>query len=524
MTSQAATAKSTATDKDSTVKLSPEEAAIQAQLDAIFGTPKKLTAEEQKQVDALSAQIDTLIEGAGEKGLTAAQEKTLDGLVAQIDTLYGVKSYDSLTDAEKKQADALFEKLIQETGGDATEVELVNPETEALFKQLDDIFGTPKELNAEQQKQADAIDAQITKLFEDAGDKELSKEDEAKLAELETQLDTLYGVKSYASLTDEQKKTVDDIYKKLDATEGVEGEDGMTVDAETEALFKQLDDIFGTPKELNADEQKQADAIDAQITKLFEDAGDKELSKEDEAKLAELETQLDTLYGVKSYASLTDEQKKTVDGIYEKLDAKEGGEFGGEIAVDAETEALFKQLDDILGTPKELSADEQKQADGIDAQITKLFEDAGDKELSKEDEAKLAELETQLDTLYGVKSYASLTDEQKKTVDGIYEKLDAKEENDFGGELVSFEGLEFLSGENNGETGTFEFDMNDSSNWAEAFTGTFDDMMGDMGFGGTDAFASAFGGEANSGFGNFGADLQLTGQADTMPAMDFFSM
>ena len=420
MTSQAATAKSTATDKDSTVKLSPEEAAIQAQLDAIFGTPKKLTAEEQKQVDALSTQIDTLIEGAGEKGLTAAQEKTLDGLVAQIDTLYGVKSYDSLTDAEKKQADALFEKLIQETGGDATEVELVNPETEALFKQLDDIFGTPKELNAEQQKQADAIDAQITKLFEDAGDKELSKEDEAKLAELETQLDTLYGVKSYASLTDEQKKTVDEIYKKLDATEGVEGEDGMAVDAETEALFKQLDDIFGTPKELNAEEQKQAD--------------------------------------------------------------------------------------------------------GIDAQITKLFEDAGDKELSKEDEAKLAELETQLDTLYGVKSYASLTDEQKKTVDGIYEKLDAKEENDFGGELVSFEGLEFLSGENNGETGAFEFGMNDSSNWADAFTGTFDDMMGDMGFGGTDAFASAFGGEANSGFGNFGDDLQLTGQADAMPAMDFFSM
>lgn len=411
---------------DANLQSETDLTAIEEQLDAIFGKPKELNAEEQKQVDALNNQIDQLLDSSEDKDLTADQEKELDGLLQQIDTLYGVKSYDNLTDAEKTQADALFEKLDEIEGEDEAEfeeedsLETVNPEVEALYGQLDAIFGTPKELNAEEQKQADAIDAQITKLFEDAGDKELSEADEAKLVELETQLDTLYGVKSYGSLTDEEKKSVDEIYSKIEEAEGSESEDGFTVDAETEALFKQLDDIFGTPKELNAEEQQQADAIDAQLTKLFEDAGDKELSEADEAKLVELETQLDALYGVKSYASLTDEEKKAVDDIFEKLDAKEEGAF----------------------------ADDD--------------------------------------------------------------------------ELVSFEGFESL--DDDGENGEFNFGEDDSEGGTYDFMSMFEGW-GEMSEGESGESDSEFGDDTDSfgSFEGFGEDnLQLTGQYDSMESMDFF--
>ena len=127
----------------------------------------------------------------------------------QVDAVYGVKSYDDLTEAEKKQVDALFEKLDGMIDDEFVQVEPANPELETLYKQLDEIFGTPKELNAEEQKQADAIDAQISKLFEGMGEEGLSKADEAKLTELQGQLDKLHGVKSYDALTDQEKKTVD---------------------------------------------------------------------------------------------------------------------------------------------------------------------------------------------------------------------------------------------------------------------------------------------------------------------------
>ena len=69
------------------------------------------------------------------------------------------------------------------------------------------------------------------------------------------------------------------------------------------ALYKQLDDIFGTPKEkLSAAEQKQADELNKKIEAILssEEGGEfSELTQAQEAELNKLYDQLDALYGIK---------------------------------------------------------------------------------------------------------------------------------------------------------------------------------------------------------------------------------
>ncbi|MCV6589815.1 MAG: hypothetical protein OIF57_12390 [Marinobacterium sp.] len=317
-----------------------------------------------------------------------------------------------------------------------------NPAADAIWKQLDAIFGTAKELTADEQKQVDAIDEKLQALYE----KEIDFDNEAQLkawnAEIEglhKELNSLYGVRTYEDLSEAEQKQVDDLYGQLDNILNPNA-------AQEKALYAQLDEIFGTPKTLTEAEQQQAEALHEQINSIYEAAAQKaqqaqqengidddvisfmgfQLSAEDQKKVDTLSTQLDELYGVRSYDSLTEAEQKQVDNIYAQLDNLHiPTEPMIEPVMDQETTDLYAQLDKIFGIAKTLTEAEQKQVDALDEQISALFDENG--ELKAGQEETLTSLYNQIDTLFGVRSYDNLSSEEQKKVDEIFARLAEKQ-------------------------------------------------------------------------------------------------
>lgn len=411
-------ANSIQTADDAGYQVSEEEKAIYEQLDAIFGTPKQLSEEEQTQAVTLHGQLDALYNSIDDREPTSEEQQQIDALNSQIDALYGVRSYNALSDEEKATVDALFEKLEQIEDPDGAE-------TDALYTELEGIFGTPKQLNEEEQTQADALEAQLEALYDSLDDKEPTAEQQQQMDSLLGQLDNLYGVKTMDQLTDAEKARVEEIFKQLEAGED-DYDDNDGADAETQALYAELDSIFGTPKELTAEEQQQADALEAQLEALYDSLGDAEPTEEQETQLNALSNQLDALHGVKTMDQLTDAEKARVEEIFSKLEDADNSDFDD----NPETQALFDRLDAIYGTPKELNEAEQQQADALEAKIETLYNNIGDSEPNEAQQAELDSLYSQMDGLYGLKTDDQLTDAEKKEVEEIIAKLEQSSEDD----------------------------------------------------------------------------------------------
>lgn len=106
----------------------------------------------------------------------------------------------------------------------------------------------------------------------------------------------------------------------------------------TERLFSELDAIFGVPKELNESERMTEAAIfsemDALFNKFFDmmDGSEKVpgigFNQAMEEKFAQLDSQLNELYGVKSYDDLSDVERQRVEEIHNELDATFNKFFG----------------------------------------------------------------------------------------------------------------------------------------------------------------------------------------------------
>lgn len=326
----------------------PESEEIQAlykQLDEIFGTPDfDLTEDEQKQVDALYEKANAFFE-PNENGewpeLTEAQEKELEAIYDQIDDIYGIVNYDDLSEEQQKKVDGIYAELDKLWADQINilPVEPIDEETQALYDRLDEIFGTYKqELTEDEQKQVDELNNKIEAILspdEDGDWPELTEEQQEELNGLYKQIDKVYGVVAYDDLSEEQQKEVDGIYEKLDAIYlkdlEIDGSDGLVTilpvfDEKTQALFDELDEIFGSPKsELTEEEQAQVDALNEKVDALLapNDKGEwPELTEEQETELNGLFKQIDKVYGVVSYDDLTEAQQQRVDAIYEELSAE----------------------------------------------------------------------------------------------------------------------------------------------------------------------------------------------------------
>ena len=289
----------------------PESEEIQAlykQLDEIFGTPDfDLTEDEQKQVDALYEKANAFFE-PNENGewpeLTEAQEKELETIYDQIDDIYGIVNYDDLSEEQQKKVDGIYAELDKLWADQINilPVEPIDEETQALYDRLDEIFGTYKqELTEDEQKQVDELNNKIEAILspdEDGNWPELTEEQQEELNGLYKQIDKVYGVVAYDDLSEEQQKEVDGIYEKLDAIYlkdlEIDGSDGLVTilpvfDEKTQALFDELDEIFGSPKsELTEEEQAQVDALNEKVDALLapNDKGEwPELTEEQETEL-----------------------------------------------------------------------------------------------------------------------------------------------------------------------------------------------------------------------------------------------
>ncbi len=319
----------------------PEDDEIQAlyqQLDEIFGTPDfDLNEAEQKQVDALYDKVNTFF-APNENGewveLTEAQEKEVAALYGQIDDIYGIVNYDDLSSEQQKQVDNIYAELDKLWADqiDILPVEPIDEEVQSLYDRLDDIFGSYKqELTKEEQVQVDELNTQIEAMLlpdENGNWPELTEAQQEELNGLYKQIDKVYGVVSYDDLSEELQEEVDGIYAQLDAI--FLEDDGMIsimpipeFDEKTQALFDELDEIFGTPDfDLTDDEQAQVNALNQQIDDLLgpDENGDwPELTEQQEAELDGLFKQVDKIYGVVSYEDLTAEQQQRVDEINGEL-------------------------------------------------------------------------------------------------------------------------------------------------------------------------------------------------------------
>lgn len=314
--------------------INEEAQALYDRLDEIFGTYKQeLTEEEQAQVDALNTQIEAIL-APDENGkwpeLTDEQEEQLNSLYKQIDAVHGVVAYEDLSEAQQAEVDSIYASL------DALWADPRDEEAQPLYDRLDEIFGTYKQaLTEEEQAQVDALNTQIEAMLspdENGVWPELTEEQWNELDGLYKQIDKVYGVVAYEDLSETQQQEVDDIFDQLDDIYMRDGDsDGLVTimpvfDENTQALFDELDSIFGTPKsELTEEEQSQVDSLYDQVDAIYgpdENGEWKEPTEAQEVELTALYKQIDAIYGVVSYDDLTEEQQKRVDEIYDELSAE----------------------------------------------------------------------------------------------------------------------------------------------------------------------------------------------------------
>lgn len=232
-----------------------------------------------------------------------------------------------------------------------------------LMDELEAIFGKPKVLNESELARESEIMERIEEMWDEAlssvkdsfsipdPDKLLSSSQNAQLSELENQINELYGVKSYENLTDVEQARVDEINQILDElillpVEGDTPAIDPVIPEEISDLYQRLDEIYGTPKlELNPDEMEQEAAILEKINAIFENNKSGILTEPEVKKLDSLFTDLDSIYGVRSYSALSEKEKAEVDDIYKKIDEYYAENNGGCIC---EVEPALLELDDAL--------------------------------------------------------------------------------------------------------------------------------------------------------------------------------
>ncbi len=160
--------------------------------------------------------------------LSAEDQKRVDTLNKELDNIFGTPK-ENLTDAEKKKESELtdaIDKILQKT--------------------------EPEPLTKVQEKQLDSILEEIDKLFEDS---QLTFDEEKKLTELESRLDKLFTPKV---LSDADQKELDKLFDALDDLYGIKKLSEAEI-ARTEEIYAELDEIYA---KANTAEHESFDTLD----------------------------------------------------------------------------------------------------------------------------------------------------------------------------------------------------------------------------------------------------------------------
>ncbi len=229
-------------------------------------------------------------------------------------------------------------------------------------------FDHSLELSEKESKELDGLFSQLDKLFETVGDKPLSAEQEKQLSALEKKIEGILGpvdnsIDPYADLSEKAAKELESLFTQVDKLFDTVGDKPLSTEQEKQltALEEKIDSILG-PIDIDLDPYadlsdkaiKELDNLFAQIDKLFDNAGDKSLSAEQEKLLTALEVKIEGILGAED----------TPFDLFEGL-----------------SEPAAKELDNLFG------------------QLDKLFNTAGDKPLSAEQEKQLIALENKIDNI-----------------------------------------------------------------------------------------------------------------------------
>lgn len=170
-------------------------------------------------------------------------------------------------------------------------------------------------------------------------------------------------------------------------------DDALTLLAQEQANFV----------ELSPDNQKKLNSLFDEIDKIFEAAGEKALSKEQKEQVKTLEKQIDKILGPVTaegdlFGDLSEEAQQQLDTLFDQIDAifEKAGDAPLTSEQEKQLEALEKKVDGILGPVDEeydpfegLSDEAIKQLNLLFDQVDKIFETAGEKELSGEQDKQL---------------------------------------------------------------------------------------------------------------------------------------
>lgn len=193
---------------------------ISKEIDKLF-EDDELTSDEEKKLTTFQASIDKLFENHKPEVLSDADQKELDKLHESLDKLSGVKqpSKEEITRAEEisTEPDKIYAKYIENPtiesilGKDQKEIEtlfedgVISAEKEStltkLDKQMEELYGKPKELNDADNKKLGEHFSELDRIYEKQTPREIDNEKLTKLSqELEGLLEQIFPEKDGAEI------------------------------------------------------------------------------------------------------------------------------------------------------------------------------------------------------------------------------------------------------------------------------------------------------------------------------------
>ncbi|MCV6588958.1 MAG: hypothetical protein OIF57_08020, partial [Marinobacterium sp.] len=121
---------------------------IQSQLDAIYGTPRTLSAEAQQRVDEIES-IFADYYMLSPQQQTAEKDDELMALNDELSQIYGLRLDSELSPEELTKVADLHSQLAELSACE----DRLSPQMQALYDQLDQIFGLPGNLYQHEQDQ-----------------------------------------------------------------------------------------------------------------------------------------------------------------------------------------------------------------------------------------------------------------------------------------------------------------------------------------------------------------------------------
>jgi len=206
------------------------------------------------------------------------------------------------------------------------------------------------------------------------------------------------------------------------------------------SISPQATEMFNQLQSLSAEDTKQLDAIFEKMDKIFTQAGSKPLTDGQMQQLEALDKKIDKILGIEPeedlLSGLPEAQAKQLDGLFNQIDKLFESADGKPLtqAQEKQLKSLEEKIDSIFTQHEEqslfggLSKEDASKVKDLFNQIDKLFEGAGDKPLTREQEKQLEALSNKVEKFLNPEqnelSQLNLSDKAAKQLEKLFEQID----------------------------------------------------------------------------------------------------